>query len=917
MTAAYDDLKSVGSGVLAYRISIEGLGYGGVTKYEMETATRLIGLNMRSVKFKSSIDPVSGKLTVDGFSVGLADINQQWSAIFAKQPTNYAWLAADCTDIASTIDVATTTGWPTAGTLWLDSEAITYTGKTGTSFTGCTRGALNTTATYHYISDGANKRTPELTDWPVIWEGRRLNVYVYTRGDDYQGDGTLIYRGVISTSPQTNGVQWSIGVASIYTLFNATLGGTYTEPFKPRGIYYPKQRRLNLTIYQSSNQTITPVGAGTAAIILGSDGQPGLFGFWETQEAFCISLTAAIQAAFTAASFLTTNVMRAVPMGTNGYYIELNTPVGANARSYSMEGPSSLVDAGFGSEAKGPQYITDVSDSLWAGSQVANVGTSGGQYGYFSPVYTAEISGGRTILNSSTRPKGADGAGTVPRGIFGSAGDISSRRIYLASDAALPSIATAVSIEFQAISGWAIPQDAFTFESTIDDIDTSGASIDAVTYASDDRGPWYFTKNFLPIVRMGLSITTNSSGVNLSQMLNRITTQVPQNFTLGVVPNLRTEDYAEPEWLELFDSGAPRFGLKRLYKIFNPIVLNDYVVPDLKLCGYILGLNSEGCPVPKRLRLPANSELGDVPHIGVAKLLTDKSMLSTELNGLGLINTVIIQTGYNPRTDKFDTDDATKFIIKDVASFGRGTASRPYQIASKSEYPQQYGAPSNDEMIRISAAVFGTLGGAYTIDTIDLGASFDVNIGDVIVYDQPHRPNSEGAIGSTNVVGFVLAREAESYSPRVRLTCITANTKLGGYAPGAPFGDFEDNGGGSYNLLLSGGSPDLPYPADTTSRDWFKVGDAIVIRGIGGLTDGERKGVVTGYVYDDFSLVVQLTGGGMPTATAGFWYVTIVDSNNTTPASLAENQKRFAHIANENKIVTYNGTTAPAFKLGA
>jgi len=50
---------------------------------------------------------------------------------------------------ATTIVVTSTTGFAAAGRILIGSELITYSGKTGTDFTGCTRGALGTTAAAH------------------------------------------------------------------------------------------------------------------------------------------------------------------------------------------------------------------------------------------------------------------------------------------------------------------------------------------------------------------------------------------------------------------------------------------------------------------------------------------------------------------------------------------------------------------------------------------------------------------------------------------------------------------------------------------------------------------------------------------------------------------------------------------------
>lgn len=53
---------------------------------------------------------------------------------------------------ATTVNVVSTTGFPTVGFISIDAEVIKYTGKTATSFTGCTRGADGTTAASHVLN---------------------------------------------------------------------------------------------------------------------------------------------------------------------------------------------------------------------------------------------------------------------------------------------------------------------------------------------------------------------------------------------------------------------------------------------------------------------------------------------------------------------------------------------------------------------------------------------------------------------------------------------------------------------------------------------------------------------------------------------------------------------------------------------
>jgi hypothetical protein len=58
-------------------------------------------------------------------------------------------LTSAVSSVATTISVANTSCFPTSGYFTIDEEAIKYTGKTGTTFTGCTRGSDGTSAVSH------------------------------------------------------------------------------------------------------------------------------------------------------------------------------------------------------------------------------------------------------------------------------------------------------------------------------------------------------------------------------------------------------------------------------------------------------------------------------------------------------------------------------------------------------------------------------------------------------------------------------------------------------------------------------------------------------------------------------------------------------------------------------------------------
>lgn len=58
-------------------------------------------------------------------------------------------LTANINNSVTTIPVASTTNFANAGAVLIGSEIISYTGKTATSFTGCTRGQYSSTAASH------------------------------------------------------------------------------------------------------------------------------------------------------------------------------------------------------------------------------------------------------------------------------------------------------------------------------------------------------------------------------------------------------------------------------------------------------------------------------------------------------------------------------------------------------------------------------------------------------------------------------------------------------------------------------------------------------------------------------------------------------------------------------------------------
>jgi hypothetical protein len=99
--------------------------------------------------------------------------------------TNYQGvtsLTASMTAVQTSISVIDTTTFPQTGTLLINLEKITYTGKTINTFTGCTRGALATTPESHVPNTEVNLYQTQLdvtktSTYPV----EQFTGQIYTR----------------------------------------------------------------------------------------------------------------------------------------------------------------------------------------------------------------------------------------------------------------------------------------------------------------------------------------------------------------------------------------------------------------------------------------------------------------------------------------------------------------------------------------------------------------------------------------------------------------------------------------------------------------------------------------------------------------------------------------------------------------
>lgn len=127
----------------------------GDTLYASATNTlaKLSGNTTTTKKFLSQTGTGAASAAPSWETLDPSDINTQYGAFYFDYSTT---LSAGISNSDTTIPVASTTGFSTVGAIIIGAELITYTGKTATSFTGCTRGAANSPAASHNSGDSVS-----------------------------------------------------------------------------------------------------------------------------------------------------------------------------------------------------------------------------------------------------------------------------------------------------------------------------------------------------------------------------------------------------------------------------------------------------------------------------------------------------------------------------------------------------------------------------------------------------------------------------------------------------------------------------------------------------------------------------------------------------------------------------------------
>ena len=172
---------------------------------------------------------------------------------------------------AETITVAATTGYPTSGTFSLGAEEVTYTGTTATTFTGCGRGANSTTIVAQADAETLSYVYPTtITVDAITGYPATGSVLVGSEEMTFTGTTSTTLTGVVRGTNSTTKAGHTDNTALAF-VHPATIAVASTTGYPSSGTIVVESEHISFTGKDSTNFTGCTRGADSTTIATHAD----------------------------------------------------------------------------------------------------------------------------------------------------------------------------------------------------------------------------------------------------------------------------------------------------------------------------------------------------------------------------------------------------------------------------------------------------------------------------------------------------------------------------------------------------------------------------------------------------------------------------------------------------------------------
>lgn len=247
-------------------------------------------------------------LDVSEVTFRISDVDGAATALFDSESLAAAtYITAEVSASTATIPVVNTSTFAASGVIYLDQEAIAYTGKTSTSFTFCTRGRFGSKASRHLYASaqGSGLGNPQVTSIPVEYIGRPATLWLARIANGVLLDVQLEHFGTVGTGPALTGGGESEDDAWVITVDHAIKRMAQTihaNAVSVGGYAHPGNLAGRASGVAPADDDLTPfylrmavdsASAVYANILTGDAASPDNGGWHPTRESFIAALNSA------------------------------------------------------------------------------------------------------------------------------------------------------------------------------------------------------------------------------------------------------------------------------------------------------------------------------------------------------------------------------------------------------------------------------------------------------------------------------------------------------------------------------------------------------------------------------------------------------------------------------------------------
>lgn len=175
-----------------------------------------------------SVDVLKGDAKVEALTLDVLDPAGASTALLSASGARVGQLlAAGITDASTSVQLAASTGVPSSGIAWIGREALTYTGVSASTLTGCTRGKFGSRARGRVV-DPNGPALVTFGDGPRWWYGRLASVWLCRLSGTTLYDPTCLYVGTIGPGVQRSrtGTRWSLPIDNVVEVLQRHLART-------------------------------------------------------------------------------------------------------------------------------------------------------------------------------------------------------------------------------------------------------------------------------------------------------------------------------------------------------------------------------------------------------------------------------------------------------------------------------------------------------------------------------------------------------------------------------------------------------------------------------------------------------------------------------------------------------------------